>query len=72
MPSNNAAPLLSVDLSEDAVAGKQVEKTRQIRREAMRRWRADPLHKAMELKKTPRMVLLPPKTTAAASASDPE
>jgi hypothetical protein len=51
MPSNDAAPLLSVDLSEDAVASKQVEKNRQIRREAMRRWRADPLHKAMEQKK---------------------
>src|ERR1700730_17703071 len=67
MPSNDAAPLLSVDAVENEIApSKQLEEARRIRREAMRRWRADPLHKAMELQKRrewyySRQKLLPPR-----------
>ena len=52
MPTNDAAPLLSVDAGEQQIAPtEELEERRRIRREAMRRWRADPLNKAMERKK---------------------
>lgn len=52
MPSNDAAPLLSRDVAVNKNAStREVEERRRHRREIMRRWRADPLHKAMERKK---------------------
>jgi len=52
MPSKDAAPLLSVDAVVSAIASsEEVEEKRRNRREAMRRWRANPLHSAKERKK---------------------
>ena len=48
MPRNEAVALLSVDAVAQKIApSDEVEERRRIRRESMRRWRADPLNKAL-------------------------
>jgi hypothetical protein len=52
MPANDATPLLTVDAGEREIApSEELEERRRIRRETMRRWRADPVNNAMERKK---------------------